>query len=228
MAGRGEAVPLSRGGRIERIVLGVVAVAVVVAAGGVWATRDSGSEPAPTRPATTATSEQAAPEAAASPKTGPAPVAAPAAAPAPSTPPPVPEPVLADGRHPAFLTDIDVSGGTLQFDLVQFLTGEAAQAYVEDEYEEDGGEGEPPEFEYDFLIVNENSRLRTLPVDPGVEITVLRTPASAADPHPIAFADLRAYLDEIPYGTADHLGSNVFWLTVRDGRVVAMEEQFES
>src|SRR5262245_45477054 len=36
-------------------------------------------------------------------------------------------PVLADGRHPVYLTGLDVSGRKVTFDLVQFLTGEEAK-----------------------------------------------------------------------------------------------------
>src|SRR5262245_9640967 len=40
-----------------------------------------------------------------------------------------PEPLLADGRHPVFLTDIDVDRQTVEFDLVQYLTGAEQEAY---------------------------------------------------------------------------------------------------
>jgi hypothetical protein len=227
---RGPAVRVARAGRIERTVVWAVAAAVVVAAVAVWATSRGGSEQTTSPPATTATTEQPAPAAAPLPALDPAAAAAPPAVHAPAapapTPAPAPDPILADGRHPAYLTAVDVTGGTVQFDVVQYLTGEAAREYAEHEYEEEYGE--EIEYEYDSYTVNENPRLRSLPVAPGVAITVLRTADSSIDPHGIAFADLPAYLDGLPSNTPGVLGSNVYWLTVRDDTVVAMEEQFES
>jgi hypothetical protein len=52
----------------------------------------------------------------------------PAAAPAPA---PTPAPVLEDGRHPMFLTDIDLATSALEFDLLQYPTGDEAHRYAE-------------------------------------------------------------------------------------------------
>ena len=73
---------------------------------------------------------------------------------------------LEDGRHPAFITALDVDGGTVEVDVIQFLTGEEARAAYEQETGDPGG---PPN---DYYIKNENARLRTLPLDADVQVTI--------------------------------------------------------
>jgi hypothetical protein len=216
-ARRAPAVRLERAGPVERTVVWALAVAVVVAAAGVWATGRGGREHVAPPPATTPTTATSEPAPTAVPL--PAVDAAPAAPAAPTTIP-TPEPTLEDGRYPAYLTAVDVTGGKVQFNVVQYLTGEAAHEY------EEAQEGQPDYHESDYYTIDENPRLRTLPVASQVAVTVLRTPESSLDPHPIAFADLPAYLDELPSAAPGRLGSSVYWLTVRGDTVVAIEEQF--
>jgi hypothetical protein len=189
-----------------------LAVAVLVVAAVTWALgthSEQAAAPSPTtapraRPATTAPAAPA----------GHAPLSA-------TVPAPTPAPILEDGRHPVFLTEVDAAGSTVQFDLVQYLTGDALRDYEQEEREYD------PDFEtYDYYVLNESTRLRRLPVMPGLAVSVLRTPDSAFDEHPIAFTDLPGYVDDLPGASTGHLGGSVFWLTVRDDTVVAMEEQF--
>jgi hypothetical protein len=124
--------------------------------------------------------------------------------------------VIEDGRHPTLLTALDETAQTVTFDLVQFLTGdEAAAAYAEDVPEDpDAG---PPN---DYWIRNVSARLRTLPIAPGATVTVLR---------PGGPEELAATLEELallPSLVEGRIGTNPFWLTVEDGVVVAIEEQY--
>ncbi len=200
--------PARRRVRARRVTLGAVcaaAVALVAVAAGLWV-GGGGNEQAAAPPPATAAPTTAAPAA--------------VAPPAPAVPAPRPEPILADGRHPVFLTELDTTGATVQFDLVQYLTGDALRAYEAEEREYD------PDFEtYDYYVLNENPQLRRLPVMPGLAVSVLRTPDSAFDEHPIAFTDLPSYVDDVA-NPSGHPGSSVFWLTVHDDTVVGMEEQF--
>jgi hypothetical protein len=123
-----------------------------------------------------------------------------------------PSPVLGDGRHPTYLKHVDVPNRTVTFDLIQFLTGdEAKKAYVKDHPEDPGGSPN------DYYIINENPRLRTLPVVAGVEVTVLWL-GGGAQPEKISFEELPEYLASKAQGP--------FWLTVDDGDVFEIEEQF--
>jgi hypothetical protein len=129
--------------------------------------------------------------------------------------------VLADGRHPVYLTGLDVAERTVEFDLIQYLTGDEADAAFHDD--SPGQSGGAPN---DFYIVNDNPRLRTLPIARDVSVAVLGPPVSSTSAHVIALEAFPDYLagDLVP--ADDRLWYNPFWLTVRAGEVVAIEEQF--
>ena len=90
---------------------------------------------------------------------------------------------------------------------------EATAAYREDH--PDDPTGSP---DNDYYIVNDNPRLRTLPVAADAEVTVVSTSTSANDPHTIAFQDLPAYFATYE-GPGGQLWYNPFWLTVEDDRI---------
>ena len=107
--------------------------------------------------------------------------------------------MLEDSRHPGYVTAIDVPGRTVTFDLIQFLTGQAAQdAWAGDFPDDPDG---PPN---DYYIVNENSRLRTLPVVAGVDTTV-NWLGGGAGPEEISFDRLPNYFATNPAPSDDHL-----------------------
>jgi hypothetical protein len=193
-------------------VVAALTVAIAAAAIGVAvATRDDGAD----RPETTGSTAPAA----TAPSTTDADAGGGPATTAPPTSPPV-EPVLDDGHHPVFLTGIDVAARTVEFDLIQFLTGdEATAAYVEDHPDDPGG---PPN---DYYIVNDNPRLRRLPVAENVEVTVLDW-EGGFQPQVIAFADLPAQLAADLVPDDDRIWPNPFWLTVNDDTIIAIEEQY--
>lgn len=119
---------------------------------------------------------------------------------------------LEDGEHPVFVTAVDVEGRTLTVDVVQFLTGEEAAAAYEAETGETGG---PPN---DYFIVNENDRLRTLPVADDVDVQLVRLAEDGdAASGPGTFDELATY---------DATTTSPFWLTLDGGVVVTIEEQY--
>jgi hypothetical protein len=130
---------------------------------------------------------------------------------------------LEDGRHPAFLTELDGTARTVTFDLIQFLTGqEAADAYAED-VPEDPDPGPPN----DYWIRNESSELRTLPIASDVTVSVIRLgEPSGAEGVPWTLEELPAHLADQAGAPEGQLGWSPFWLTVEDGVVVAIEEQY--
>jgi hypothetical protein len=130
--------------------------------------------------------------------------------------------VLADGRHPVYLTGLDLSGRTVTFDLIQFLTGAAAKdAWIKEHPEEPEG---PPN---DYFIANDNQRLRTLPLADAVEVTVVDTTTGGVTSAPIRLADLPAHLaQQKPEAGDRRLSYNPYWLTVAHGQVTRIEEQF--
>ena len=143
--------------------------------------------------------------------------AATTAAPTPTTAAPATtEPaVLADGRHPVYLKTVDASGRTITFDLIQFFTGDAATKAAA----EDGEESPPPN---DYYIRNVNPRLRTLPVQAGAPITVnvlaAQETGSSTKNVPVDLEKLASYFP--------NSGTPPFWITVAQGQVTRMEQQY--
>jgi hypothetical protein len=143
----------------------------------------------------------------------PATTAAPASTAAtPTTREPV---VLADGRHPVYLKTVDPDRPTITFDLIQFFTGEAATKAAA----EDGEESPPPN---DYYIRNVNSRLRTLPVrsDAPITVNVLAAPSTGS-----STKDVSVTLDELA-SYFPNSGTAPFWITVEQGQVTKIAQQF--
>jgi hypothetical protein len=165
----------------------------------------------------------------ASPSTGPAAATGTTSAAATSTtsaaatsrPPAETSPVLADGRSAVYLTGLGAA--TVTFDLIEFLTGDAAKAEWKKQHPSD-----PEGPDNDYLIVNNNTKLRTLPVAAGAHCLVL-TALGGTTTKTIGFAALPAYLKEQNKGMAlspPHITVLPFWLTVKNGKVTKFEEQF--
>jgi hypothetical protein len=195
--------------------IALVALVAAVVVGVVVATQDDGGDDATRAPTATSTEP---------PATAPSTTDADAGAGAATTSPPPTsvstERVLEDGRHPAYLTGIDVAGRSVEFDLIQFLTGDEATAAYDEAHPDDPGG--PPN---DYFIINDNPRLRRLPVADDVVVTVLDWDGGF-QPFVVAFADLPAELAGRPVLDGGGLGVNPFWLTVDDDTVTAIEEQY--
>jgi hypothetical protein len=121
---------------------------------------------------------------------------------------------LTDGRYPAHLTAVNATDRTITFDVVQFLTGDAATKAAQ----EDGAEAPPPN---DYYIRNTNPALRTMPIpmDATIKVNTLEAETSGD-----STKDVTVTLERL--ATYDHLADYTFWLTVKDGVISAVEEQF--
>jgi hypothetical protein len=133
---------------------------------------------------------------------------------------PTPEAALEDGRHFGSIRSIDVEAQTMRFDLAYFLTGEEAN----DAAAEHGDEVPVPN---DYYIVNDNPRLRTLDVDPGVEVRVIDW-ANCCDLVP---GEVQPFVDafETRHHTWDAMYQGrqaPYWITLEDGLVVEIEVQY--
>lgn len=135
-----------------------------------------------------------------------------------------PPPDLPDGTHTAYLTGLDVEARKVSFDKVQFLDGEAAQAAYQKAHPDDP-EGFPPN---DFIIVNENPKVRTLVASEEAQVTLIRLAEDGdADSDPGTFEELGAYLWAQPE-VADDVAApySPFNLVVSGGEIVAIEEVY--
>lgn len=149
------------------------------------------------------------------------------AATAPTGPTGVPtgslEPELEDGEHFGFVESVRVQDGTMVFDLAYFLTGDEANEAAA----ERGFEVPVPN---DYFIVNDNPRLRTLALSPDLELALLdwnRCCDAFIDGDLETFAvaveadDITTVGDQIYYGSL-----SPYWLTIEDGVVTRIEEQY--
>ncbi len=132
-------------------------------------------------------------------------------------------PVLADGRSAAYLTVLDIPHRSITFDLIEFLTGDAAKKAWQKANPGSGDDG-PDD---DYYIVNDNPKLRTLPVAANVTVSVLQNDGGSPQTATITLAALPGYLAKAKPDTTDHkLSYNPWWLTVQNGQIVKIEEQF--
>lgn len=142
----------------------------------------------------------------------------------PATPSPVSEPATkatspepATSREFAYLRSVSTAKRSLVADYAQFLSGKAAAAAAK----KDGAESPPPN---DYYIVNENPKLRTLEVSDAVKVrlTMDDDGTSVAEGHDASFAELAAQQK----AHADWASFRHYWLTIEDGIVIAIDEQF--
>jgi hypothetical protein len=128
---------------------------------------------------------------------------------------PTPAAEIEDGRHFVFVKR--AKDGSVTFDLAYLLTGkDAAQAA-----EEAGQELPVPN---DYFIVNDNPKLRTVPVADGAKIMVYDWSTCCDTYTSISYDEFAGY---IASPTDDFHGTlSPYWLTVRDGGIVKVEEQY--
>jgi hypothetical protein len=123
--------------------------------------------------------------------------------------------VLPDGRHPVLIKTVDPDRRRITFDLIQFYQGEDATR----EAAKDHQESPPPN---DYYIRNTNPRLRTLPVTSDAAITCNTLTAGYTGS---ATKNVAVPLDRLRIVLLGK-SSPPFWITVRNGQVVKIAEQY--
>jgi hypothetical protein len=108
---------------------------------------------------------------------------------------------------------------TMDFDLACWFSGDAAVLAAA----EDGEESPPPN---DYHIRNENPALRTLDVASGVEVAALENPGDPSVVTPVPWADWAADRAGPIFEIAGVDYYQDIWITVTDGEVIAVEEQY--
>lgn len=120
-------------------------------------------------------------------------------------------------HQPGIVKAIVNDAGTwrLTIDYVQFLTGaDAARVAAER-----GEESPPPN---DYYVVNDNPRLREFPVQAGIGVIVVINDDGTSDPsgHSLTLSQWAAAMS----GThAEAFGSTLYWVTVTNGTVTAIQ-----
>jgi hypothetical protein len=149
----------------------------------------------------------------------PSPVATSASPPAPS---PSASPILAEGKSFGIIKSVDAANGTLVFDLEQFFSGDAANVAAR----EDGVIGPDESVDNDYYIRNVNPKLRTVPIGSDLEIVLIKWSNCCEhtfSPNLATFA--KAFPGPGP--SDDYRGpASPYWLTVENGVIVKIEEQY--
>ena len=140
--------------------------------------------------------------------------------PTPTAPPK--KPVSKTTKQFTFITKIIESGATpvIVADYAQMLSGDAAAAAATAH----GDESPPPN---DYYIVNDNKLLRKLKVQPGIKVTVVTNADGTSDPtgHTVSFADWAANYSA-PTADNESLRTAPYWITVKNGVVTKIEQQY--
>lgn len=138
-------------------------------------------------------------------------------------PAPFPGASLEDGRHFGYVRSVDVGGGAIEFDLAYFLSGaEANEAYQE----ATGDAGPVPN---DHFVVNDNPLLRTLSLAPDVRLRLLdwnNCCDTFFDGDLALFAEAIREQADVTDGDLIYRGQSQWWITVENGVVTEIEEQY--
>ena len=139
-------------------------------------------------------------------------------------PTPVPEEgQLEDGRHFGFIRAVHPTERTIEFDLAYWLTGDEADAAYQ---EATGDTGPVPN---DVFVVNDNPRMRELELSPDLRLVLLDW-NQCCDTFFEGDLDLfaRAVEDQADVldGDVVYRGNSQWWVTVENGLVTRIEEQY--
>jgi hypothetical protein len=140
---------------------------------------------------------------------------------APPPPPPAPTPA----EHFGYIRRVSTMGpaATLAFDEAEFLTGDAAQKAAEEDGAVPPGEPVPN----DYYIRNPDKRTRTLRIANDAQITAKRC-SLCRNGKP---GELGPFLESFSKGRQTYADPyrgkySLYWLTIEDGEVVAIDEQY--
>lgn len=138
-------------------------------------------------------------------------------------PTPVPDAgQLEDGRHFGFVRSVEVAGRMIEFDLAYWLSGEEANQA----YQDAGGTGPVPN---DHFVVNDNPALRTLVLAPDARLILLdwnHCCDTTFEGDLAIFARAIALQDDVLDGDLLYRGNSSWWVTVENGVVTRIEEQY--
>lgn len=123
-------------------------------------------------------------------------------------------------RQPGLIVGVTGSpeNWVMRVDYVQWLTGDEAAAAAAAR----GDESPPPN---DYYVVNDNPRIREFPIQPGIQVFVVTNPDGTSDSagHMITLAD---WVAELSGPSADAFKASIYWVTITNGTVTAIEAQY--
>ena len=128
-------------------------------------------------------------------------------------------------EHFGFIRSISTAGpaATLAFDEADFLTGKAAQKAAEEDGVVPPGEPVPN----DYYIRNRDKTTQTLRIANDAKITAKRCQLCRHGRDGRLEPFLASFMkNDLDYGTPYRGRNGLYWLTISDGEVVAIDEQY--
>lgn len=136
-------------------------------------------------------------------------------APAPDT--------LPDGEYFGFVESMNTASQTMAFDLACFYTGDEANQQA-------AARGDEVPVPNDVYIVNDNTKVRTLSFDPAAELRLIDWNQCCEFASGAQMPSFAAAVDSGDFAEFDgfrYSGTlSPYWVTIQNGRVVEIEEQF--
>lgn len=124
-----------------------------------------------------------------------------------------------DGRSAGILARVDLGAGTVTFDPVVVLTGDAMKRYLKAH-----PDAADPYYSPGYIVVDDGPALRTLPLAATVSVKVIDLDSGNNATHAIRLADLPAHLRTSGYHEQDGQSAFPYYLTVLHGQITALQE----
>jgi len=135
------------------------------------------------------------------------------------------QPASSSAEHFGYIRSVSTAGpaATLAFDEAEFLTGKAAQKAAEEDGAVEPGESVPN----DYYVRNPDKRTQTLRLANDAKITAKRCRLCRKGQP----GELGPFLASFMQGRQTYADPyrgkySQYWLTIRDGEVVAIDEQY--
>lgn len=129
-------------------------------------------------------------------------------------------PAVVTERQPGLIVEITgtPSAYTMRIDYVLWLEGQAAI----DAAAAHGDESPPPN---DYYVVNDNPKIRSFPIQSGIPVTVVTNADGTSDSegHTIT---LDQWVAALSGPSAHAFKATIYWITITDGTVTAIEAQY--
>jgi hypothetical protein len=129
---------------------------------------------------------------------------------------------LPDGRSFVYAKKVEQSEGasSLTFDLAEFLTDEDANAAA-------AAHGDEVPVPNGYYIVNDNPKLRTLPISPEVTIRYFPSSGPACCKHePGTLDGFAAAVNGTAMTDYPDMTFSPWWITLKDGVIVTISQQY--
>jgi hypothetical protein len=138
---------------------------------------------------------------------------------------PAPPPGLSPADHFGYIRSVSTAGpaATLAFDQAQFLTGDAAQRAAEEDGAVEPGESVPN----DYYIRNRDKTTQTLRIANDAQITAKRCQLCRNGRPGQLGPFLASFMKQgQTYADAYRGKNSLYWLTIKNDEVVAVDEQY--